>query len=65
MTKTTNRIKAELVPLERVTRAILYVRGQRVVLDADLAQLYGVSTKALNQAVKRNQARFPRISRFA
>ncbi len=35
------------------------VRGQRVILDSDLAQLYGVSTKVFNQAVKRNQARFP------
>jgi hypothetical protein len=35
------------------------IRGQRVVLDADLARLYGVSTKALNQAVKRNSDRFP------
>jgi len=38
---------------------ILGIRGQRVMLDADLAELYGVSTKALNQAVKRNLARFP------
>jgi hypothetical protein len=38
---------------------ILTIRGQRVILDADLARLYGVSTKVLNQAVKRNQHRFP------
>ncbi|MFA5812268.1 MAG: ORF6N domain-containing protein [bacterium] len=38
---------------------ILEVRGQRVILDADLARLYGVTTKALNQAVKRNAQRFP------
>lgn len=38
---------------------ILLVRGQRVMIDADLAELYGVSTKALNQAVKRNISRFP------
>jgi hypothetical protein len=38
---------------------ILVVRGQRVILDFDLARLYGVTTKALNQAVKRNTARFP------
>lgn len=38
---------------------ILLVRGQKVLIDADLAQLYGVTTKALNQAVKRNSARFP------
>ncbi len=38
---------------------ILAIRGRRVILDADLAKLYGVSTKALNQAIKRNGARFP------
>jgi ORF6N domain len=38
---------------------IVEIRGQRVILDADLARLYGVPTKALNQAVKRNGARFP------
>src|SRR5882672_7731975 len=38
---------------------ILAVRGQKVILDADLAELYGVTTKALNQAVKRNAERFP------
>jgi len=44
---------------ERIERAILLIRGQRVMLDADLAELYGVLTKALNQAVKRNPDRFP------
>jgi hypothetical protein len=48
-----------LVPVERVERLILLLRGRRVLLDADLAILYGVKTKALNQAVKRNIARFP------
>lgn len=48
-----------LFPRERIERAILVLRGQRVMLDADLAILYGVTTKALNQAVKRNEARFP------
>ena len=38
---------------------IVEVRGQKVILDADLARIYGVPTKALNQAVKRNLARFP------
>ena len=42
-----------------VERRILSIRGQRVLLDADLAALYGVSTRALNQAVKRNRDRFP------
>jgi hypothetical protein len=43
----------------RIERAVLVLRGQRVILDADLAAIYGASTKAFNQAVKRNQARFP------
>lgn len=43
---------------------ILTVRGQRVILDADLAALYGVTTKAFNQAVKRNQERFPHSFAF-
>ena len=38
---------------------ILAVRGQKIILDADLAEIYGVETRALNQAVKRNQDRFP------
>jgi len=48
-----------LIPVEQLDRAILLIRGQRVMLDADLALLFGVSTKALNQAVKRNLDRFP------
>ena len=43
---------------------ILTIRSQRVILDADLAKLYSVSTKALNQAVKRNQERFPAVFAF-
>ena len=49
----------DLIPMERILKAILNIRGQRAILDADLAALYGVSTKVLNQAVKRNSARFP------
>jgi len=44
---------------EVVDERILLIRGQRVMLDADLADLYEIPTKALNQAVKRNQDRFP------
>jgi len=44
---------------ERIERAILLIRGEKVMLDTDLAVIYGVSTKALNQAVKRNVTRFP------
>ena len=43
----------------RVEGAILAIRGHRILLDADLAPLYGVSVKALNQAVRRNKLRFP------
>ena len=50
---------ASIIPAERIERAILLVRGQKVLLDKDLAELYGVATKVLNQAVKRNLARFP------
>ena len=48
-----------VIPVERITRAILLIRGQKVLLDTDLAELYGVETKALNRAVKRNFGRFP------
>ncbi len=47
------------IPTERIERLILLIRGQKVMLDADLAELYGVETKALNRAVKRNRERFP------
>ena len=45
--------------VEAIENKIFSLRGHRVMLDRDLAELYGVSTKALNQAVKRNRARFP------
>jgi len=48
-----------LVLLDAIEPRILMIRGQRVMIDADLAELYGVTTKALNQATKRNSARFP------
>src|SRR6266446_4855055 len=44
---------------ENVAQLVLFIRGEKVLLDADLAMLYGVTTKALNQAVKRNSQRFP------
>jgi hypothetical protein len=47
---------AEIVPVER---RIVEIRGQKAILDADLASLYGVETRALNQAMKRNADRFP------
>lgn len=48
-----------LMPVERIERKIYLLRGQKVMLDKDLADLYGVETKALIQAVKRNIDRFP------
>jgi hypothetical protein len=48
-----------LIPVERIERSILLIRGQKVMLDTDLAELYGVTTKRLNEQVKRNLARFP------
>jgi len=47
------------LPEERIERAILMIRGEKVLLDADLAALYGVATRVLIQAVKRNAERFP------
>lgn len=47
------------IPSERIERSILLIRNQRVMLDADLATLYGVTTKRLNEQVKRNIDRFP------
>ena len=50
---------ATIARVARIDPRILSIRGHRVMLDADLAEVYGTSTKALNQAVKRNQERFP------
>jgi hypothetical protein len=52
----------EVIPIERITHLIFVFRGQKVMLDSDLADLYGVSTGHLNRAVKRNLGRFPRTS---
>ena len=48
-----------IVPIERIASRILFIRAHRVMLDSDLAGVYGTTTKALNQAVKRNRHRFP------
>lgn len=48
-----------LIPAKRIEQIIYFIRDQRVMLDEDLATLYGVETKALNRAVKRNFQRFP------
>ncbi|SRR6266480_1211557 len=49
----------EIIPVERVAQSIRWIRGQKVLLDSDLAALYGVTTGNLNKAVKRNAQRFP------
>jgi len=49
----------ELIPVGKIEQTILLIRGQKVILDADLARLHGVTTKRLNEQVRRNQRRFP------
>jgi hypothetical protein len=49
----------KIIPIRRITQSILVLRGQKVMLDYDLATLYGVEARVLNQAVKRNASRFP------
>ncbi|PYK42306.1 MAG: DNA-binding protein, partial [Verrucomicrobia bacterium] len=48
----------EVVPIRQIAQSIYLIRGQRVMLSQDLAILYGVAVKVLNQAVKRNAVRF-------
>ncbi|MBN3032892.1 MAG: ORF6N domain-containing protein [Candidatus Saganbacteria bacterium] len=55
----------ELIPVERIEQRIYLIRGQKVMLDRDLAELYGVETFVLNQAVKRNLGRFPEDFMFS
>jgi len=50
---------SEIIPIEIIERKIFMVRGHKIMLDADLAGLYGVTTKRLNEQVKRNKAKFP------
>ncbi len=49
----------DIIPVEIIASKIFVIRGKSVMLDKDLAKLYGVETRALNQAVRRNQSRFP------
>ena len=53
------KIMSELIPIQIIENKIFVIRGHKVMIDRDLAELYGVRTKALNQAVKRNIERFP------
>jgi hypothetical protein len=51
--------KIALIPPEKIDRSILQIRGKKVMLDTDLADVYGLKTSRLNEQVKRNQDRFP------
>jgi hypothetical protein len=51
--------QSSLIPVERIEQAIYLIRGEKMMLDRDLAELYQVTTAALNQAVRRNRERFP------
>ena len=53
-----------IIPVDRIATTILQIRGRKVMLDSDLARLYGVSTKRLNEQVKRNLERFPQDFMF-
>jgi len=57
-------IAKNLTPVELIQSKIVVLRGEKVMIDRDLAQLYGVSTKALKQAVRRNLDRFPSAFTF-
>ena len=59
MTNITPAEKKPFIPDERIASKIILVRGQKVILDRDLADLYGVETRVLKQAVRRNRDRFP------
>lgn len=50
---------SSLIPVEKIEKAIYLIRGEKVMVDRDLADLYGLPTKVFNQAVKRNASRFP------
>ena len=54
-----NQRNSSIIPVERIQQAIYLIRDEKVMLDKDLAVLYGVETKVLNQAVRRNIDRFP------
>ena len=63
--KKVTRAKPSLVPMEKIERSILLLRGQKVMLDSDLAELYGVKTRRLNEQVRRNRERFPKDFMFS
>jgi hypothetical protein len=49
----------DIIPVEQISEKIFIIHGERVMIDRDLAELYGVETKRLNEQVKRNKDRFP------
>lgn len=51
--------KSVRIPIERIEKSIMLIRDEKVMIDRDLAELYGVETRVLNQAVRRNKKRFP------
>ncbi len=53
-----------IIPIERIEKNILLIRGKKVMIDTDLAELYGVPTKRLNEQVRRNKKRFPKDFMF-
>jgi hypothetical protein len=53
-----------IIPMERIENRILWIRGHKVLLDRDLARLYHVTTKRLNEQIKRNKTRFPQDFMF-
>jgi hypothetical protein len=60
-----NKAKNNLVPAEIIEKRIYVIRGKKVMIDRDLAALYEVETRALNQAVRRNIERFPEDFMFS
>ena len=64
MTKKIVSVKSVLVPQERIESKILWIRGKKVMLDRDLADLYGVENRVFKQAVRRNMDRFPQDFMF-
>ncbi len=52
-------VEKSIIPLEKILTNIFLIRNEKVILDSDLAELYGVETKVLKRAVRRNRERFP------
>lgn len=59
MLKKVSENEKSIIPIEIVSQRIFFIRGHKVMLDADLAELYGVSVKRMNELIKRNTERFP------